>query len=106
VIGWLVLPLALLAGGSPSPKTHTVQIRRMAFHPAELTVAPGDTVVWINRDIVPHTATAAGRSPWDTGQLSQGQSRRIIARREGKTSYVCVLHPTMQGSLIIERNQP
>lgn len=105
MIGWLVLPLALLAGGSPASRTHTVEIRGMAFHPAELAVAPGDTVVWINRDIVPHTATATGggRSRWDTGQLAQGQSGRVVARRVGKASYVCALHPSMRGTLIIER---
>src|SRR2546423_277336 len=46
----------------------------MEFHPAVLTVAAGDTVVWVNRDIVPHTATATGGTKWDTGQLTHGQS--------------------------------
>jgi len=64
-------------------------------------VAVGDTVVWINRDIVPHTATGHGRSRWDTGQLTQGQEGRYVARRAGETSYACTLHPTMHGKLIV-----
>jgi plastocyanin len=78
-----------------------VEIRGMTFQPAVLEVAPGDTVVWINRDIVPHTATADGRNVWDTGILAQGDSARYIPRRSGETSYICKLHPTMQGGLTV-----
>jgi plastocyanin len=101
VISWVLL---LLAGLTAPPKTRTVEIRGMEFHPAVLTVAVGDTIVWINRDIVPHTATASGRSKWDTGQLLQGQTGRYIARARGIACYVCTLHPTMHGKLVIVKN--
>ena len=42
----------------PTPRTHTVKIEGMAFVPATLEVSVGDTVEWINEDLVPHTATA------------------------------------------------
>jgi plastocyanin len=73
----------------------------MEFHPAVLTVAVGDTVVWINRDMVPHTATAKGRAKWDTGQLGQGQTGRYVVSRAGTVNYACAFHPTMHGKLII-----
>lgn len=98
MIVWLLL---LLAGLSGSRKTHTVEIRGMAFHPADLTVAMGDTIVWINRDIVPHTATAGGATKWDTGQLLQGQTGRYIAHHAGVARYACTFHPTMHGKLIV-----
>ena len=96
---WLLLLLAL----GNAPTTHTVEIRGMEFHPAELTVAVGDTVIWINRDIVPHTATATGggRGTWDTGQLLQGKTGRYVATRAGVARYACAFHPTMRGQLII-----
>jgi plastocyanin len=97
VILWL-LPLL---GQSRAPTTHTVEIRGMAFHPAVPTVAVGDTVAWINRDIVPHTATARRHTKWDTGQLLQGQSGRYVARRSGVARYACTFHPTMHGKLVI-----
>ena len=99
MIVWLLLLLCV----SRAPTTHTVEIRGMEFHPAVLTVAVGDTVVWINRDIVPHTATAAGggRMKWDTGQLPQGQSGHYVASHKGVARYACTLHPTMHGRLII-----
>jgi len=75
----------------------------MAFHPASLNVSVGDTVVWINRDIVPHTATGSGRRKWDSGQLQLGDSGRYVPRRAGRVPYACTLHPTMKGLLIIGR---
>jgi len=99
VIVWLVL---LLAVPTAPPITHTVEIRGMEFHPADLTVAVGDTIVWINRDIVPHTATGTRRK-WDSGQLQQGDSGRYVPRRAGRAPYTCTLHPTMQGMLIIRK---
>lgn len=104
MIVWLLL---LFAGLTAPPRTHTVEIRGMEFHPAGLTVAVGDTVVWINRDIVPHTATATGTgrgggtTKWDTGQLGQGQTGRYVVRRAGVSNYACTFHPTMHGKLII-----
>lgn len=101
---WLVLPLAILvaAGGGPAPRVHSVEIRGMAYHPAELSVAPGDTIVWINRDIVPHTATGQGTAPWDTGHLVSGASGRYVPRRVGTLAYICALHPTMRATLIVK----
>ncbi len=73
----------------------------MAFHPAVLEVSKGDTVVWTNRDFVPHTATAAAQPAWSTGTLLQEQSGQIIAGGSGTVPYICELHPVMQGTLIV-----
>ena len=52
---------------------HVVAMRDFEFEPAQLVVAPGDTVVWINRDVVPHTATGSNE-PWDSGTLQEAAS--------------------------------
>jgi plastocyanin len=85
----------------PVPQRHVVEIRGMAFHPEVLEVRRGDTVVWINQDIVPHTATATRKSGWDTGTLLQGKSGQYIASHEGEDPYFCKLHPVMLGKLIV-----
>ena len=97
-MSWLLAVLMASAFAGTAPRTHTVEIRGMEFHPAELIVAAGDTIVWINRDIVPHTATG---KTWGTDVLSQGQSGRIVARGVGTIQYLCNLHPTMHGTLLI-----
>ena len=49
------------AGGRrPKPVTHTVTIDATRYHAGRLTVHVGDTVVWVNKDLIPHTATAKG----------------------------------------------
>ena len=107
---WLAVPaafavLALLGVGArlrdnaPAPRRHVVEISGLAFHPAVLEVAPGDTVVWINRDIFPHTATAADSAGWSTGILIQGQSGVFVPSRRGEAPYFCQLHPIMRGRL-------
>jgi len=85
----------------PVPHRHLVEIRGMAFHPAVLEVRRGDTVVWVNRDMVPHTATATRKPGWTTGPLLQGKSGQYVANRRGKDSYACELHPTMLGKLVV-----
>ena len=73
----------------------------MTFRPAVLEVQHGDTVVWLNHDIVPHTATASTKPAWSTGTLSQDQSGQYVPRNSGAVEYFCELHPGMKGTLIV-----
>lgn len=73
----------------------------MTFQPTALEVTVGDTVAWINRDLVPHTATGVGKPAWTTGQLSQGQGGELIPRQAGEFRYFCELHPMMKGTVIV-----
>lgn len=73
----------------------------MAFDPAVLRVERGDTVVWVNRDLVPHTATAVGKPSWSTGNLTQDQSGHHVASAAGEVPYFCELHPVMKGLLVV-----
>lgn len=86
------------AASSPAI-VHTVRIEAMHFQPVTLTVAPGDVVVWVNRDVVPHTATSPGESGFDSGVIAPGKSWRYEVRDTGEHEYLCVLHPTMKGTL-------
>jgi plastocyanin len=99
--GLLVAGTSPPAGGPTPPQRHVVEIRGMAFQPEVLELALGDTVVWINRDIVPHTATAEGSDAWDTGILASGDSARYVPLVAGAATYVCRLHPTMRARLVI-----
>jgi len=77
-------------------QTHVVTIAGMQFTPATLDVVRGDTVVWINKDLVPHTATAASGT-FDSGKIEAQNSWRYIVRTAGRFSYACSYHPTMMG---------
>ena len=86
---------ALLIGGADAaPVVHTVTIDGFE------SVGKGDVVVWVNKDPVPHTATAKGAA-LDSGSIAASGSFRFTATREGRFDYVCTLHPTMKGVLVV-----
>ena len=61
---FIVLALLVCSAGMHAdqkrrkPVTHTVTIDATSYQPAKLTIAPGDSVLWVNKDVIPHTATA------------------------------------------------
>lgn len=84
-----------------APRSHVVEIRGFAFLPATLQVPAGDTVMWINHDVVPHTATREGGG-WDSGSLGGEQVWRwVVTGRDSQSYYYCAFHPTMRGALVI-----
>jgi plastocyanin len=93
--------IGLAASDRAAPKTHTVTMEGMRFQPEALTVAVGDTIVWVNKDVVPHTVTsdAAG---FDSKDIQGGQSWRYTARSKGDFPYVCTLHPSMKALLYVK----
>jgi plastocyanin len=94
----IVCVIGLTADVRLKPKTHTVTMENMRFLPESLTVAPGDTVVWVNKDLVPHTATSkAGGFDSQVVQAEKSWSFRV--RKRGDFAYVCTFHPTMTAML-------
>ena len=86
---------------TPAPNsTTTVDISNHAFNPAQLNVAPGTTVTFVNNDAEPHTATA-DNGLFDTGVLEPGSSFEVLLDGSGTVTYHCELHPHMQGSIVV-----
>lgn len=85
---------------APPPVTHTVTIEGLQFIPAVLTVKAGDTIVWVNKDLFPHTATAAGA--FDSKSIADGKSWQYTAASKGDYPYTCTFHPTMKATLRVE----
>jgi plastocyanin len=80
----------------PKPATHTVVMEAVAFQPVDLVVRAGDTVVWVNKDPFPHTATA---SRFDSKVIPVDGSWKYTAKAAGEFPYVCIFHPPMKGTL-------
>lgn len=83
-------------------KTWTIKIADMRFEPATVTVAPGDTVVWVNQDLVPHTATSAVPEGFDSHAIAPGANWHYRAAMPGRYAYACTFHPTMRATLIVK----
>jgi plastocyanin len=79
---------------------HTVIIEAVKYEPAEVTVKRGEAVLWVNKDPFPHTVTAKGA--FDSHDIAAGKSWRYTPRKPGRYDYVCTLHPTMKGTLVVE----
>lgn len=101
--GALVGAIPVLAAVAPvlaraaEGKAHVVDIRKFIFEPADLTIGKGDTVKWVNRDIVPHTATELKSAAWDTGKLARNQEGAVVFDQAGTHTYKCAFHPHMKG---------
>ena len=87
-------------------ETHFVTIEGMAFTPSTLTIKRGDSVVWRNKDLVPHTATttaaATAKGRFDSGSIAAGKSWTRVMRAAGQFDYVCTYHPGMKASLVVQ----
>ena len=82
-------------------KTHMVQIVRMQFVPAVLSVHKGDSVVFLNKDLVNHNATESTAGKWQSPTLRPGDSWRMVVT--GSADYYCTFHPGMKGKLEVTR---
>jgi plastocyanin len=99
---WIAIAFVVAAVGvlPAAAATRTIVIDAMQFATPSLTVRRGDAVVWVNRDLVPHTATAP--DGFDSGVIAPGKSWTWRADRPGRFEYVCTLHPTMKARLVVE----
>ena len=71
------------------------------FTPATLTVRVGDSIVWVNKDLFPHTATSSA-ARFDSQAIAPEQSWTYKVTAKGNFAYVCTFHPTMQGALRVQ----
>jgi plastocyanin len=90
----------LFVTASAVAATHVVVIENMRFNPSDLTVNIGDSVVWVNKDLFPHTASASSKT-FDSGSIGSGGAWRYKASQAGSYPYVCRFHPVMHCTLTV-----
>jgi plastocyanin len=89
------------AAAAPKPVTHRLPIEGTTFTPELLTVKVGDTIVWTNKDLFPHTVTST-EGGFDSQAIAPGESFTFKAAKKGEFSYTCTFHPTMKARLRVE----
>ncbi len=103
--GWIfsgVLFFALTGCSSAEnrkPVAHTIEIRGMQFLPGELLAQKGDTVIWVNHDIVTHDITEQASKAWSSSSLPTGKSWSKVI--ENSLDYYCSIHPVMKGRVVV-----
>lgn len=99
--GLILCTMVVFAVDQRKPKTHTVAIEGMRFQPEMLTVERGDTIVWVNKDLVPHTATSKAGN-FDSKLIEADKSWNYTVRTKGDFAHICTFHPTMKAMLRVE----
>jgi plastocyanin len=71
------------------------------YQPATLTVAAGTAVTWTNTTDVPHSVTFGDASVPSSKLFNKGESFTAVMPRAGTFSYICSIHPTMHGTVVV-----
>ena len=97
----IVLVVSVVLGLSVSARAETIQITidKLVFTPAEVSVKVGDTIEWINKDALLHTATATN-GDWNVN-IPASQSGQVVMKKPGAADYYCKLHPNMKGRVVV-----
>jgi len=79
-----------------------VSMEGIKFDPAEVTVATGDTVTWVNNDTVGHDVTGDDFKSGEPGAMNNGDTFEQKFDTAGTFDYVCTVHPGMEGTVKVE----
>ncbi len=88
-------------GAATTQPTVEISIDNFTFTPAEVTISPGTTVTWTNKDDVPHTATS-NTKVFSSGALDTDQKYSFEFKTPGTYPYFCAVHPHMTGKIIVK----
>ena len=77
------------------------------YTPSTVTISAGGTVTFSNTDTAPHTSTSgsAANGPdgvFDTSLIMANASYSVTLSDAGTYTYFCMVHPWMEGTIIVE----
>lgn len=87
---------AVSTPAAAAPHTYTIMVDKMKFGPVPTGLRAGDRIIWVNRDFLRHSATAAEKS-FDLDLPPS--SRRVLVVRRGTFHIICKYHPGMRTTL-------
>lgn len=86
------LPKATVEGNA-------ITIKNFAFNPGILTVKQGTKVTWTNQDSMTHKIKS---NTFNSQGLNQGDKFEFTFNDKGSFDYICSIHPSMTGKIIVE----
>src|SRR3979409_676488 len=99
---WIIpIVAALMVATSISARAATIQIsmENLVISPAEASAKVGDTIEWINKDILAHTATARN-GDWNV-TIPPNKTATLVLKKAGAVDYFCRFHPNMKATLAV-----
>jgi plastocyanin len=78
-----------------------VKIDNFSFGPGTVTVPVGTTVVWTNRDDIPHTVVSDDKV-FKSKVLDTDEKFSYTFTKPGTYPYFCSVHPKMTGKVVVQ----
>lgn len=91
---------AVNGSDEPSQQIEEIRIKNLEFMPREVTVKAGTRVRWINEDMVAHNVY--NQVELASGDIPPGGQYEMIFTEKGEYGYICSIHPSMSGRIIVE----
>jgi hypothetical protein len=88
----------VLVPGVAAAADETVLMDGGHFVPPSVEITVGDTVTWTNRDALLHDASGDG---WATEQITDDESTSVTFDTAGSFDYICTIHPSMTGTVVV-----
>lgn len=90
-------PVATAAGSA------TVRVQDIAFRPGTVRVGKGNRVTWrfLDGKYVPHNVHSVGRKRFRSSRDKNAGTYAVTFRKRGTYRYVCTLHASMKGKVVV-----
>ena len=96
----LVLGVVAVSGCTTQYATNTITIQNTAFYPTTLTVKPGTTVTWINKDNETQNIVS-NNGVFDSGNLKTNQSYNYTFNQSGSYPFHSTINTNLTGTIIV-----
>jgi len=92
---------SVAANDQPAGASADVKIDNFSFGPQTLTVSVGTTVVWTNRDDIPHTVVSTD-GVFKSKVRDTDEKFSYTFTKAGTYPYFCSVHPKMTGKIVVQ----
>jgi len=92
---------SVAANDQPAGASADVKIDNFSFGPQTLTVSVGTTVVWTNRDDIPHTVVSTD-GVFKSKVRDTDEKFSYTFTKAGTYPYFCSVHPKMTGKVVAQ----
>ncbi|HXG49075.1 MAG TPA: plastocyanin/azurin family copper-binding protein [Methylomirabilota bacterium] len=103
-----LLIAAVLVAGLPLPAAetteHVIDQKNREFSQTEITIKPGDKIVFQNSDTVTHNVFSNSKvNPFNIKVQTPGNSSTVAFMDEGVTEVRCAIHPKMKLMVTVKK---
>ncbi len=100
LIAIIAVAMTSIGAASAVPPAIKITIAGMAYSSPETHAKVGDTIEWINKDVVDHTSTEKKASLWNVS-IAPGKSEKVVMKKAGTFDYYCRYHPNMMARVVV-----